>query len=61
MDSGEKITSGLVVTGCDGSELLELAEEILDQMACLVEVLVIKSLVRAMAFRRYDCSLAGPG
>lgn len=61
MDSGEKITRGLVVAGCDGSELLELAKEILDQMACLVEVLVIKALVRAMAFRRYDRSLAGSG
>lgn len=60
MDGGEKITSGLVVTGCDGSELLELAEKILDQVSCLVEVLVIKSLVYTMAFRRDNRGLAGP-
>ena len=52
MDGSEKITSGLVVAGCDGSELLELTEEILDQMPCLVQVFVIEPLVRAMAFRR---------
>ena len=60
MNGCEKITSGLVVAGCDGSELLELAEKILDQVSCLVQVLVIKPLVCAMAFRRYDRGLAGP-
>jgi hypothetical protein len=61
MDGGEKIASGLVIAGFDGSELLELAEKILDQMACLVQVFVIKSLARAMAFRRYDRGFASPG
>ena len=61
MDGGEKITSGFVIAGGDGSELLELTEEILDQMPCLVEVLVIEPLARAVAFRRYDRGLAGPG
>lgn len=61
MNGGEKITSGLVIAGCDGSELLELAKEILDQVSCLVQVFVIKPLVRTMAFRRDDRGLAGPG
>jgi hypothetical protein len=61
MDGGEKITSGLVRGGCDCPELLELAEKILDQVPWLVEVLVIKTLGRAMAFRGYDRSLAGSG
>ena len=61
MNGGEKSTRSLVVAGCDGSELLELAEKILDQVSCLVQVLVTQSLVRAMAFRRYDRGLAGPG
>ena len=61
MDGGEKITSGLVIAGCDSSELLELAEKILDEVSCLVQVLVIKALVRAMALRRYDRGLADLG
>ncbi|MDB5769836.1 MAG: hypothetical protein JWM42_210 [Burkholderia sp.] len=60
MDGSEKITSGLVIAGCNGSELLELTEEILDQMPCAVQVFVIEPLVRAMAFRRDDRGLAGP-
>ena len=61
MDGSKKITSGLVIAGCDGSELLELAKEILDQVSCLVQVFVIDPLVRTMAFRRDDRGLAGPG
>lgn len=52
MDSGEYITSGFVITVCDGSQLLELAEKTRPDVVH-VQVLVIKSLVRAMAFRRY--------
>ncbi len=61
MDGSEKITSGLVIAGCDGSELLKLGEKVLDQVSCPVQVLVIEPLVRTMAFRRDDRSLAGPG
>jgi hypothetical protein len=60
MDGSQKVTSCLVIAGCNGSELLELTEIILDQMPLLVHVLVIKSLVRAMAFRRYDRGLESP-
>ena len=61
MDGGEKITSGLVIAGGNGSELLEFAEKILDQMPCLVQVFVIEPLVRARTFGRNDCCLAGSG
>jgi hypothetical protein len=59
--AARKFTSGLVRAGCNGSELLKLAEEIVDQVSCLLQVLVIEPLVRAMAFRRYDRGFAGPG
>ena len=60
MDGREKITCGLVIAGCNGSELLELIEKILDQVTCLVPVFVINSFVRAMASRRYERSFASP-
>ena len=59
MDGSEKITSGLVIAGCDGSELLKLAKKIRDQVSCPVQVLVIEPLVRTMTFRRDDRGLAG--
>lgn len=37
MDGGKEIPGGFVVAGCDRPELLELAEEILDQVALFVE------------------------
>jgi hypothetical protein len=37
VDGGEEISGGFVVAGGDRPELLELAEEILDQMALFVE------------------------
>ena len=52
MNGDEKIASGLVIAGCNGSELLELAKKNFDQVSCLVQLLVIKPLVRAMAFRQ---------
>ena len=61
MDGSEEITSGLVIAGGDGSELFKLGEKVFDVMPCLVQVLVIKPLVRTMAFRRDDRGLAGPG
>jgi hypothetical protein len=61
MDGDEKRASGFVIAGWNGLELLELAEKILDQMTCLVQVIIIKPLVRAVAFRRDDRSLASPG
>jgi len=37
VNAGEKISGGLVVALGDGSVLLELAEEILDRVARLIE------------------------
>src|SRR5262249_19626572 len=45
MDAGEKVSGGLIIAGGDSSELLELADEILDEMARLVQ-LSIKSAAR---------------
>jgi hypothetical protein len=36
MDCGEEISGGFIVASGDGAVLLELAEEILDEVACLV-------------------------
>ncbi len=40
MNGGEKVPCGLVVSGRDGAELLELGEEVLNEVARLVEVSV---------------------
>ena len=53
MDGGEEIPGGFVVAGCDGSELLELAEEILDQVALFVEF-SIKFARRQAVWSRWD-------
>lgn len=55
-----EITGGLVIAGSDGTEPLELAEKIVDQLSCLVPVPVMKTLVLAMALRRYDRGLTDP-
>ena len=44
MDGGEEISGGFIVARGDGTILLELAEEILDEMARLVGVLVVVAL-----------------
>lgn len=41
MHSTEEVAGGFVVAGGDGSELLELGEEVLDQMACRIKLSVI--------------------
>jgi hypothetical protein len=40
VDGGEEISGGFVIAGGNGTELFELAEEILDQVARLVKVLI---------------------
>ena len=40
MDGGKEIPGSFVVAGCDRPELLELAEEILDQVALFVELAI---------------------
>ena len=39
--SGEEVSGGLAVAGCYGAEMLEFGEEILDEMARLVDVVVV--------------------
>jgi hypothetical protein len=43
MDRGQEVSSGFVISSCDGAKLLELAVEVLDEMASLVELLVESS------------------
>jgi hypothetical protein len=49
VDAGEEVGGVLVVASGDGPELLELAEEVLDQMTCGVEVAVEGLRLSAMA------------
>jgi hypothetical protein len=59
--SGEKVSRGLVVSGSDRPELLEPAEEVLDQMAGLVENLVVETRRDAIALWRDHGGLACRG
>src|SRR5208282_2375441 len=52
MDGGGEISCGFVVAGGDGPELLEFAEEIFDQVSCLVEFLIERA-------RRFGFAWAG--
>ena len=61
MDGCEEVPGGFVVTRGDGAELLELAEEVLDQMTRLVERLVVLALGYAIGLGRDHRALAGGG
>lgn len=37
VDGSEEISGSFIITGSDGSELFELAEEILDEVSCFIE------------------------
>src|SRR5207248_5475685 len=52
MDAGEEVSGGLVIAGGNGAVLLELAVEILDEMACLVHFFIESTLVFAIALWR---------
>lgn len=54
MYCGKEVSGGLVVSSCDSSELLEPAVEILDEVARLVNLLVVGSLANAVSFGRND-------
>ena len=58
MDSGQEVSGGFVVARCNGSELLELAVESLDEVALFVDFLVIAALDFAVCFRRDDRGFA---
>lgn len=59
VDGSEEVPVGFVIAGCDGTILFEPAEEVLDQMAGLVEVLVIVARRFSIALGRNDRRLAG--
>ena len=61
MDGGEKISRGFVVARGDGAELFEFAEEVLDQVARLVEMFVEIAGRGAVAAERNDRPFAGLG
>ena len=44
INGGHKISGGLVVSGGHGTELFQVAEEVLDPVACWVEGFIIVSL-----------------
>jgi len=52
MDAGEEVPGGFVVSGSDGAELLEFCEEVLDQVACFIDVTIIGSGDFAICFGR---------
>src|SRR4051794_3847195 len=61
VNAGQEASCGLVVAGGDGPELLELGEEVLDEVARLVEILVKGARHLAGFPRRDDDRLAGLG
>lgn len=58
MNCAEEVSGGFVIAGCYRPELLELGEEILDQVARLVEVSVVVSDSLAVGLGRDDNALA---
>jgi hypothetical protein len=52
MDGGPEVPCSFVVTGCDGTELLEFSEEVFDQVSCIVDIPVVGSGDFAVCFRR---------
>jgi hypothetical protein len=59
VDGGEEVSGELVIAGSDGAVLLELAEEIFDEMAGLVEVCVVSAAACPIALGWDDRGLAG--
>jgi hypothetical protein len=59
LDRGDEVASGFVVACGDGSELLELGEEVFNQVARRVEVTVIASRLCSVRLGRDDNRFAG--
>ena len=59
MESGEEIPRGLIVACSDAAELFKFAEEILDQVACLVERLIKLAGRCSVLPRRDDGGFSG--
>lgn len=59
VDGGEEVSRGLVVACCDGAELLDPGEEVLDQVSCFVEFLVVLAGSFAIGLWRDDWDFPG--
>ena len=59
MNRGQEVPRGLVITCRDGPELLNPAEEVLDQMTSLIQRFVIRSGVLSVLFWRDDGCFPG--
>jgi hypothetical protein len=59
MDGGEEISCSFVEAGGDSAELFEFAEEIFDQMSCLVNFLVERTRCFSVLPGRYDGRFSG--
>lgn len=60
-NGGAEVSRRLVIAGGDGTELLELGEEVLDEMARLIEVPSEVARQAAVCLGRNDCGLPGGG
>ena len=54
MDAGEEVSGGLVIAGRNRSVLLELTIEVLDEVARLVQFLVVEALNLSITLGRND-------
>ena len=61
LDASQEVPRGLLVSGGDGTELLDLGEEVLDQMARGIKLLVIVARRGPVGSRRDHRGLAGGG
>ena len=59
MYCSKKVTCRLIITRRNGSELLELTEEVFDQTACFIQLAIIMSLLIPITLRRNDRFFAG--
>ena len=59
MDGGEEVPGRFIVTGGQGTELLQLTEEVFNQMARFVKFLVVLALLLAVGLGRNDCRFPG--
>ena len=59
VDGSEEVAGGLVIAGCDGAELLEPGEEVLNQVPFLLEVAVEVARLLAGRLWRDDRGFAG--
>ena len=60
MDRGEKVMGGFVIAGGDGAVLFEFTEEVLNEMAGLVEFSVIRTLNWTVGLGRDDGGFSSP-